>query len=73
MSTVTLRIPDDKHERLRALARSQRVSVNRLLDELATVALAEQDAYSRYKVRAARGKVKEGLRLLDKLDRRLAR
>ena len=40
---VTLRIPDDKHARLKALAKSRHASVNRLFDDLATVALAQHD------------------------------
>ena len=40
MSTLTIRLPDDKHERLKALARSNSISINKLMDELATVALA---------------------------------
>ena len=40
MSTLTIRLPDDKHERLKALARTKSISINKLMDELATVALA---------------------------------
>jgi predicted HicB family RNase H-like nuclease len=40
MSTLTIRLPDDKHERLKAVAKSRAISVNKLIDELATVALA---------------------------------
>lgn len=44
MSILTIRLPEDKHERLRALAQRRKISVNRLVDELATVALANHDA-----------------------------
>jgi hypothetical protein len=37
---------------------------------MATVALAEFDAETRFRARAARGSREEGLRLLDELDRR---
>ncbi len=40
MSTITLRLPDAKHERLKNLARSQRISLNKLFEEWATVALS---------------------------------
>lgn len=40
MSTLTLRLPDTKHERLKAFARKRGVSVNKLVEEPATVALA---------------------------------
>lgn len=69
MSTLTIRLPDEKHERLKALARSNSVSVNRLIDELATVALANFDAKVRFETRAARGNPKRAMELLDKLDR----
>jgi predicted DNA-binding protein len=68
MSTLTIRMPDDKHERLKALARSQSISINKLMDELATVALANFDARVRFETRARRGDVDEALRLLDRLD-----
>ncbi len=69
MSTLTIRLPDEKHERLKALARANAVSVNRLMDELATVALANYDARVRFQARAARGDPARGLALLDLLDR----
>ncbi|MCP4547072.1 MAG: toxin-antitoxin system HicB family antitoxin [bacterium] len=68
MSTLTLRLPDEKHERLRQLARHQNVSLNKLFDELATIVLTEFDAFTRFRARAAAGSREEGLRLLDKLD-----
>ena len=68
MSTVTIRLPDDKHERLKALARSNSISINKLIDELATVALENSDSRVRYETRAARGNPKRALALLDKLD-----
>jgi hypothetical protein len=61
-------MPDDKHERLKALARANAISVNKLMDELATVALANFDARVRFEVRAARGDPAQALALLDKLD-----
>jgi predicted transcriptional regulator len=68
MATLTVRIPDDKHLRLKELAESQGVSVNKLIEELSTVALVEFDTHTRFKLMAARGDVVEGLRILDKLD-----
>jgi plasmid stability protein len=69
MATMTIRIPDNKHERLRLLAERQGVSVNKLVDEWATTALAQFDAETRFEMRAARGNPKRGLALLDNLDR----
>ena len=68
MSALTVRLPDDKHQRLRALAESRGTTLNRLIDDMATVMLAEFDAETRFKLRAARGKVgaERGLALLKK-------
>lgn len=68
MSTVTIRLPDDKHARLRQLAKHRDVSINKLIEELATISIAEFDAESRFRAMAARGSAKKGLALLDKLD-----
>lgn len=69
MSVITLRVPDDKHERLRQLAEVRGVSVNRLLDELAAVALAQHDVEAQFQELAARGSARKALAVLDKLDR----
>jgi plasmid stability protein len=71
MATMTIRIPDGKHERLRRLAESHGVSLNKLVDEWASMALAQFDAETRFQVRAARGNAKRGLALLEKLDHAL--
>ena len=73
MSTLTIRLPDTKHQRLKAFARTRGVSLNKLVEEWATVALAQVDAENRYRLRAARGRPEVGLGLLDKLDRSLGR
>lgn len=69
MSVLTLRIPDEKHDRLRRLAESRGVSMNRLVDEWATVALAQFDAETRFRALAAKGSAARGLQLLDKADK----
>lgn len=68
MATIKLRIPDSKHERLKLLAQNQGVSLNKLVEEWAAVALAQFDAEVSFQTRAARGRAKRGLALLDKLD-----
>jgi hypothetical protein len=73
MSTLTIRLPETKHQRLKAFARARGVSLNKLVEEWAPVALAQLDAENRYRIRAARGKPEAGLVLLDKLDRVLPR
>ncbi len=69
MSILTIRMPEDKHSRLRGLAQAKGISVNRLMDEMATLALAEFDCETRFRARAAKGSPEKGLALLDKLDR----
>ncbi len=73
MSAVTIRLPEDKHARLRQLAKHRDLSVNKLMEELATISIAEFDAESRFRAMAARGSAKKGLALLDKLDAAFAR
>ncbi len=68
MAALTVRLPDEKHLRLKALAKSRGTPLNRLIDEMTTAMLAEFDAETRFLVRAARGAGKEarGLELLAK-------
>lgn len=68
MATLTIRLPDDKHQRLKNLADQKHMSVNKLMEELSTIALTEFDAETHFLARAARGSVKKGLHVLDKLD-----
>ena len=67
MSTLTIRLPDDKHERLKALAEARKISVNKLIDELATIALANHDARLRFEMRARRGNARKALDVLKSL------
>ncbi|MCF7734089.1 MAG: ribbon-helix-helix domain-containing protein [Akkermansiaceae bacterium] len=68
MSTLTIRLPDDKHARLRQLAKHRDLSVNKLIEEFATISIAEFDAETRFRALATGGSAKAGLALLDKLD-----
>ncbi len=68
MATLTIRLADEKHERLRKLAERRKISMNKLIDELSTVALTELDAETRFRARAALGSREKGLALLDLLD-----
>ncbi len=69
MAALTLRLPDEKHRRLKILAEQRGIGVNRLMEEMATLMPAEFDAETRFELRASRGKGKEarGLELLDKV------
>ena len=68
MGTMTIRLPDDKHTRLKALAARRGMSLNKLFEEFSTIALTEFDAETRFSVRAGRGNADAGLALLDKLN-----
>lgn len=64
MSTLTIRLPDDKHARLRQLAKHRDISVTKLVEELVTFSIAE----TRFRAMAARGSVESGIAILDKPD-----
>ena len=69
MSTITLRMQDVKHERLKLYAKKQGISLNKLFDEFATVALAQFDAETRFHLNSVKGDTQRGLEILDKLER----
>ena len=69
MSTLTLRLPNEQHERLKTLAARRGVSLNRLFEELSARALAEFEVETRFRARAAHGDPQAGLTLLDRLER----
>ena len=71
MARMTIRIPDDTHARVKNMARQRGVSVSRLLGELTVVAVRQHDAEARFRALAARGSAKEGLAVLDRLDKSL--
>jgi predicted transcriptional regulator len=69
MSTLTIRLPDDTAERLKILARSRGLSVNKLVEELSVQALAAWDTESRFRAMATQGNVRHALAVLEGLDR----
>ena len=68
MSIMTIRLPEEKHKRLKQLAHAQHVSVNKLIEDFATTALAGFDAEIHFRALAAHGNVKRALTLLDRVD-----
>lgn len=69
MAAINMRLSDEKHQRLKELAKSKNISVNKLMEELATIALTEYDAETRFKIRANRGSLQRGLELINKLQK----
>jgi hypothetical protein len=70
MSTLTINLPDDQYERLRALAAHRGVSLDKLIEDFSARALAEFDVELRFRARAAKGDLEKGLAILDALDAR---
>ena len=70
MTALTVRLSDEKHRRLKALAKTRGTPLNRLIDEITTLMLAEYDAETRFRLRAERGagKADVGLSLLAKAE-----
>ncbi|OIP13518.1 MAG: CopG family transcriptional regulator [Betaproteobacteria bacterium CG2_30_59_46] len=68
MSTLTIRFPDNTTDRLKSLARSRGLSVNKLMEEMSAQALAAWDTENRFRSLAAQGDVQQALAILDRLD-----
>ena len=68
MTTLTIRLPDDTHARLRQLAKQRKMSLNKFIEELSTMVLTQFEAETRFRARATQGSVVTGLQLLEKLD-----
>jgi len=68
MSTLSVRLPDDISDRLKSLANSRHISLNKLMYELSTRALVEEEAKQQFLAAQLRGNRKRGLKLLDELD-----
>ena len=69
MSTLTIRLPDDTAQRLKNLAQTRGLSINKLMEELSTQAIAAFDAETRFRALAVRGDAAQALAILDRLDR----
>jgi predicted transcriptional regulator len=68
MSTLTIRLPDDTAQRLKSLARSRKLSVNKLIEELSAQAITAFDVEMQFKTLAASGNARQALAILDRLD-----
>ena len=68
MSTLTIRIPDDTCLRLKQLAASRGISLNKLVEELSTTALAAHDTEMRFRLLAAGADRMKAIAVLDRLD-----
>lgn len=68
MSTLTIRLPDDTAARLKSLAQSRGLSMNKLVEQLSAHALSAWDTENHFRAMAATGDVLQGLSILDRLD-----
>ncbi len=68
MTTLTIRLPEDTAQRLRALAQSRGLSMNKLVEELSAQALSAWDTENHFRAMAATGDVQRALAVLDRLD-----
>ncbi len=68
MSTLTIRLPDDTAARLKSLAQSRGLSMNKLVEQLSAHALAAWDTENHFRALAATGDVRQALAALDRLD-----
>lgn len=67
MSTLTIRLPDNTADRLKSLAHSRGLSVNKLVEEMSTQALAVWDTENRFRPLAVQGDLNQALAILDRL------
>ena len=68
MITLTIKIPDDTAERLKSLAQSRGLSMNKLVEQLSAHALSAWDTENHFRALAATGDVRKALAVLDRLD-----
>lgn len=68
MSTLTIRLPSDTHDRLKQLASMRGMSLNKLMEELSIQTLSSFDAETRFRALAAQADPQRALAILDRLD-----
>jgi predicted DNA-binding protein len=66
MLTFIIRLPDNTTDRLKSLARSRGLSVNKLVEEMSARALAAWDTENRFRTSVSQGKVHEAMDILDR-------
>lgn len=64
MAIITYRTTDDKKEKLAALAKDQQISINKVIDDLVTIAITERETFARFESRASRGNSTKDLDIL---------
>jgi hypothetical protein len=70
MTTLTIRLPEDTTPRLKPLAASRGISLNKLIEELGPAALAVHDTETRFRLMANSGDRKAAFAILARPDER---
>ena len=68
MSTLTIRLPDETANRLKALAKSRGLSTNKLIEQMSAHALASWDTENHFRALAATGDIRKAFGILERLD-----
>ena len=68
MSTLTIRLPGETVQRLKSLAQSRGLSMNKLVEQLSAHALSAWDTENHFRAMAATGDVNKALAVLDRMD-----
>jgi predicted transcriptional regulator len=68
MNTLTIRLPDETVQRLKSLAQSRGLSMNKLVEQLSAHALSAWDTENHFRAMAATGDVNKALAVLDRMD-----
>ena len=69
MTSLTIQLSDDTCRQLRELAAARGVSLDLLIEELGSAALAAHGAESRFRALASKGNAAMAHAILDRLDR----
>ena len=68
MSVLTIRLPEDTAQRLKSMAQSRGLSMNKLVEQLSAHALAAWDTENHFRAMAVTGDMRQALAVLDRLD-----
>ena len=68
MSVLTIRLPEETAHRLKSMAQSRGLSMNKLVEQLSAHALAAWDTENHFRAMAATGDMRQALAVLDRLD-----
>jgi predicted transcriptional regulator len=68
MTILSIQLPDDMAEKLMKIAKVRDISLNKLIFELSTQILAEEEAKQHFLAAQLRGKPERAVQLLDELD-----